>query len=207
MRRLLALAAVLLAGCVSIDIGGEPAAHVYLSLHDAASAAPTRRAEPLVAALLIQALPADAFADMLAIAYSRRDGEFGWYQFASWTERPRRQVARLLQQRLQARGVAGAVGLLGDPLRADWLLAIGIDTLHHDLRSPPGTARLAVTADLVDRGTRVRVAQRHFEASVPTAQADSAAAAQALSLALGQVFDELVPWLEAELQRAPSAAR
>jgi ABC-type uncharacterized transport system auxiliary subunit len=103
--------------------------------------------------------------------------------------------------------VAGAVGRLGDPLRADWLLTIGIDTLYHDLRSPPGAARLAITADLVDHATRVRVAHRQFEASVPTAQADSAAAAQALSLALGRVFDELVPWLEAELQRAPPAAR
>ena len=32
--------------------------------------------------------------------------------------------------RIEARGVAAAVGVLGDPLRADWLLTISIDTRY-----------------------------------------------------------------------------
>jgi ABC-type uncharacterized transport system auxiliary subunit len=38
--------------------------------------------------------------------------------------------------------------------------------------------------------------------AVPAASADAPAAAAALSQALVQVFDRLVPWLEAELQQA-----
>jgi len=202
MKSLLALAALLLSGCVSIGLGGESAAQVQLSLHDAAIASVTRRAEPLANALLVQPQPANALADTLSIAYSRREHEYAFYQFASWTERPVRQLPRLLVQRLEARGVAAAVGLLGDPLRADWLLTLSVDALHHDVRTPPGVARLALTAELFDRRTRKRLSHRQFEASTPTERADSSAAAQALSSSLSKVFDELLPWLEADLQRA-----
>jgi ABC-type uncharacterized transport system auxiliary subunit len=199
------LAPWLLSACVSIGLGGDVPAQAQYLLHDA-GATPARRAEPIVAALLIQALPADAAADTVAIAYSQRRHEFAHYQFASWTERPLRQVPRLLQQRLEARGVAGAVGVIGEPLRTDWLLTIAIDTLHHDVSTVPGQGRVALTAELFDRRQRARIARRQFEVAVPVASADAAAAASALSHGLAQVFDRLVPWTEAELERARAAS-
>jgi ABC-type uncharacterized transport system auxiliary subunit len=209
-RTLLSLGPALwpaLSGCMSVNLGGDAPAHVYLSLRDASGKPVARRAAPLVDALLIQPQPGNALADTLSIAYSRREHEYAFYQLASWTERPVRQLPRLLQQRLEARGVAAAVGVLGDPLRADWLLGLAIESLHHDLRSTPGEGRVAVAADLFDRRTRARVAHRRFSASMSAARADSAAAADALSQAAGTLFDALVPWLEAELQRvAPAAA-
>jgi ABC-type uncharacterized transport system auxiliary subunit len=197
-----------LAACVSVGIGGEPAPQALYLLHDAAAAPVSRRTAPLVDALLIQPTPADALADTVSIAYSRRAHEYSYYQLAFWAERPVRQLPRLLQQRLEARGIAAAVGVIGDPLRADWLLSIGVDTLHHDVSAPPGQARFALTVELFDRRGRTRIARRQFEASVPTARADSAAAAIAASQAVAQVFDALLPWLEDELQRAsPMTAR
>lgn len=195
------LTAPLLAACVSIGLGGDAPAQALYRLHDPGAAAP-RRTAPLVAALLIQPQPSDATADTLSIAYSTAPNRFAHYQLASWTERPVRQLPRLLRQRLEARGVAGAVGMVGDPLRADWWLAIAIETLHHDASATPGQARLAYTAELFDRRSRERVAQRRFEAAVPMPDASAAAAAGALSAATAQSFDLLVPWLEAELQRA-----
>jgi len=202
MRICLALVLPLaLSACISVGIGGDVPAQAQYRMYDG-GAAVSRRAEPLVPALLIQPLPADALADTLSIAYSRRANEFAFYQLASWTERPVRQVPRLLQQRLQARGIAAAVGVIGDPMRADWLLTLGVDTLYHDVSMPPGQARVALTAELFDRRSRVRVARRQFEASTPTQAADSAAAAASLSLAVGQTFDALMPWLEIELAAA-----
>lgn len=195
----------LLSACVSVGLGGDVPPQAQYLLHDASAPAP-RRAEPAVAALLIQPMPADATADTVSIAYSRRPHEFAQYQFASWTERPLRQVPRLLQQRLEARGVAAAVGIVGDPLRADWLLTIAIDALHHDVSVLPGQGRLALTAELFDRRSRTRIARQRFEVAVPAASADAPAAAAALSQALSQVFDRLVPWLETELQQAVAAA-
>ncbi|MDH3210543.1 MAG: ABC-type transport auxiliary lipoprotein family protein [Burkholderiaceae bacterium] len=207
MRHLLWLAALvascLLAACVSVGVGNASAPHTYYLLHDTAASA-TRRAEPLVSALLLQPLPASALAETVSIPYARRANEFAFYQFASWTERPVRMVQRMLRQRLEARGVAAAVGLIGDPLRADWLLTFAIETLHHDVATPPGTARFALTVELFDRRSRTRVARRQFEATAPTANADSAAAADALSQAITRVLDVLPPWLESELQRAGS---
>ena len=203
---LIALAlALALSACVSIGVGGDTPAQAQYRLHDAGTA-PQRRTEPLVPALVIQAIPADALAETVSIAYSRRANEFSFYQLAVWTERPVRQLPRLLQQRLQARGVAGAVGVAGDPLRADWLLSLGVDTVHHDVSTPPGMARVKVTAELFDRRSRVRIARQHFEANAPTATADSAAAAAAMAQAVGQTFDSLVPWLEAELTAAARQA-
>ncbi len=202
---LLAVASLLLSACVSVGIGGDTPAQAHYLLNDTAAPAP-RRAQPAVTALLIQSVPADASADTASIAYSQRPGEFAFYQFAQWTERPVRRVPRLLQQRLEARGVAAAVGIVGDPLRADWLLTVAIDTLHHDVAVPPGQARVAITAELFDRRNRTRLARRQFDAAVPTASATAPAAAAAMSSALTQTIDGLVPWFEAELQQAATAA-
>jgi ABC-type uncharacterized transport system auxiliary subunit len=198
------LASMLLPACVSVGIGNDVPPQAHYLLHDTALPA-QRRAEPLVAALLIQPLPADATADTVSIAYSQRPHEFAHYQFTSWTERPVRSVPRLLQQRLEARGLAGAVGMVGDSLRADWLLTVAIDTLHHDVSAPPGQGRVALTVELFDRRNRSRIARRTFDAAAPTVSADAPAAAAAMSQSLTQVFDLLVPWLEAELQRAGTA--
>jgi ABC-type uncharacterized transport system auxiliary subunit len=191
-----------LAGCLSIGSAGDAPAHRHLRLHDAAAAGVTPRERPLLPALLIQAQPADALADTTAIAYSRAPQSFAFYQHASWTERPVRLLPRLLQQRLQARRVADAVGLAGDPLRADWLLALRIDTVHHDVAVEPGRARLALDAELFDRRRRTRVALRRFAADAPVAEASSVAAAEAMAQAVALCFDALVPWLEAALLNA-----
>jgi ABC-type uncharacterized transport system auxiliary subunit len=204
-RWLAAIAPLLLGACVSVNLGGDVPAQAQYLLHDAAAPA-VRRAEPIVAALLIQPQPADATADSAAIAYSRRANEFATYQLAAWTERPVRQVPRLLQQRLEARGIAGAVGIVGDPLRADWLLTIAIDTLHHDVSAAPGQGRFAISAELFDRRSRTRIARRQFTAAVPAASADAPGAAAAMSQSLTLVFDALVPWLEAELPKAAAKA-
>lgn len=200
-RGLTMLLPLWLSACVSVGVGSDVSPQAYYQLHDSA-AAPSRRAEPLVAALLLQPLSADASADTASIAYSRRANEFAYYQFASWTERPLRLLPRLLQQRLEARGVAVAAGLIGEPLRADWLLTIAVDTLHHDVSMPPGQGRVALTAELFDRRSRARVARQRFDIAVASASADAPAGAAAMSQALTQAFDRLVPWLEAELDRA-----
>jgi len=208
MRRRLLLGAALpswgLCACVSIGSDGTP--RTFHRLHDA-GVLPARRPQALVPALLIQALPADAQADTTSIAYSRQANEFAHYQLAFWSERPTRQLPRLLQRRLEARGLAEAVGQLGDPLRADWLLAIGIESLHHDLSVTPSRAQLALYAELFDRREHRRIARRQFEAQMPCAAPESAAAAAALSGAVAKVFDDLLPWLEGELERVSPAGR
>lgn len=190
-----------LVGCVSVGLGDEQPAHAYRALHDTLPTQPAR-AQPLVGALLIQAQAANALVDTVSIAYSRQPHEFSFYQQASWSERPAHQLQHALQRRLEVRGVAATVGVLGDPVRADWLLVVGVQTLHHDVSSLPGEARLAVVAELFDRTQRRRVARQLFEAAQPSTRGDSAAAVAAMSQAMAAAFDALVPWAETELQKA-----
>jgi ABC-type uncharacterized transport system auxiliary subunit len=65
---------------------------------------------------------------------------------------------------------------------------------------------VAITAELFDRRNRTRIARRQFAVAVPSASADAPAAAVAMSAALAQVFDQLLPWLEVELQQAAAKA-
>lgn len=199
------LAVLLLSACVSVGVGTDSPVNLQLRLHDDGINTVARLERPLVAALLLQPMPADALADTVSIPYSRQPHEFAFYQFANWTERPVRQLPRLLQRRLESRGVADAVGLIGDPLKADWLLTLAIDTLHHDVSTTPGRARLALTAELVDRRSRTRVARQQFVTDIATASADSSAAAAAMSTAVTQSFDALVPWLESALKSSTPA--
>lgn len=148
-----------------------------------------------------------ALASTRSIAYARSPGAREFYQLASWTEPPLAAITRLLQQRLEARATAEAVGLLGQPIAGDWLLAIGVEAVYHDVAAEPGTARLVLRAELIDRRARTLAARRTFEAAVPVERAASAAAAAALDRAVADIFDALVPWLEEQLARAASAPR
>lgn len=191
----------LLGGCITLDLAGPEQAQLQYRWRDL-GAAPARREKPLVEALLLQAVPGEPAADTLGIAYEREPGAFAAYQYAHWSERPLRVLPRALLQRLEARGTAGVTAMLGDPQRAEWLLTLSIDEIHHAAMSPPGQARLAITAELYDRGRRQRVARRRFEASTPVATADAAAAVAALSRSLTTVLDALLPWLEGAFDAA-----
>jgi ABC-type uncharacterized transport system auxiliary subunit len=189
-----------------VQVGGEGTRHVNLVLADAR---PTmaQRSEPAARALLIQAVPADPLATTRSIVYARLPGTREFYQLASWTEPPLQAVTRLLLRRLEARGTFATVASLGQPIDADWLLTIGVEAVYHDVAAEPGASRLAVRAELIDRRTRTLAARRLFDAVAPAEQATSTAAAAAMSRAVADVFDALVPWLEEQLARVASAPR
>lgn len=198
-----------IAGCVSVGVGNDAGMQPMYVLHDptataSVSASAQTAALPRVPTLLIQSLPADAVAETVSIAYSRRPQELAFYQLASWSERPVRRIPQLLRARLQAQGVAAAVGLVGEPLQSPWLLSVGIDALVHDVSSPPGRAQVAFTLALYDRPSMQRLGSRRFDASAAVSVADSAHAVAAMSVALGRAFDAAVPWIESLLPAAPS---
>lgn len=205
------LGAVLLAlaGCVSVEVGRDAGAQRVHLLHDpGAAVAASARSTALVPALLIQPAPGSAVADTQAIAYSRRPHELAFYQLASWNDRPVRQVPQLLQQRLEASGLAGAVGMVGDPLSADWLLSVRVDRLEHDVAVEPGVARVQLTVELYDRRRSGVLRRQRFSATAPVAAADSGAAVSAMSQALASNFDALLPWLQEQwTSPAPQAPR
>jgi len=197
-------AVAVLAGCISVDVGNsDGGAPAQFRLYDLApDTARASRAVPR--SLVIAAMPSAGIGDTFSMAYSRAPHERSLYQYSSWADRPSNRFVQLLVRRLDARGDFASVAELGSGVTGDLTLNLTVDELVHDTGSAQG--RLQVTAELVDRSTRTLVARRRFESAVPVAQANARGAVEALSRAVTNVLDELVPWLVAAAAKLPATA-
>lgn len=203
-------------GCVSIG-GGDATALVWYRLDDRgdAVAAPSNAASPAAGGagaagagaggaasapapvLLVGPVAAAGFYDSAMLAFSRAPGTLAHYQFAGWSERPGRRIATLVERRLTGRGRFAAVAQSTAGVRGDLLLNLSLEHLYHDVSAVPGTARAALGAELLDWRARRLIARRDFDRSTPVAREAAADAVAAINRALGEVLDELCPWVEA----------
>lgn len=204
-RRLIgALAAAPLASAIGGCAGlGEAPAHVYYELEDPdrpahAGGAAARGEGPT---LLVAGVAASAFDDGTGLAYSRARGARSHYQFASWSERPAGRIARLLERRLAASGVFVDVASATSPVRGDWLLELQLEQLYHDDVAPPGVARIALTAELVDWAARRTLGRRRFAQDEPLAAESAAQAVAAFNRALSRLLDDAQAWVLAHAAR------
>lgn len=204
---LLALAAVglLAAGCISLDIGKDTQQQAQFRIVDGGTA-PTAASRSNGRDLIVSPQPAASVDDSFAMTYSRAPNQRAAYQFATWSDRPSSQLAQLLVDRLAARRAFGSVSLAGRGVAADLQLNVSVSDFYHDAATSPGTARVEVGAELIDRSTRKLIARQTFAAVAPVAHANSAAAAAALSTASTKVLDDLVVWVEAKSAPATLAS-
>jgi len=149
---------------------------------DAGIAAP-RPAVPVVVA----PTTASSFYDTQDIAYSRAPGTRAYYQFNRWTERPQRSVHAQLAARLG-----------GVPAKGGLRLETNLDEIYHDASDRPGTARIALTAELVDARGRAVLARRSFSRSAPAASYDAPGAVQGFNRALAALLGDVEAWIAAE---------
>ena len=196
MKRLLLLAlGAALAACSGLNLAPTQAER-YLVLDAAMPAAPAARAARHEGTLLLAPTMAPSFYDTQDIVFSKSPGTRGLYQLTHWTEPPSLRVGGLIGARLQAAGAFRSVASANSGLRGRWLLRTQIEEIYHDASSPPGTARLTLSAELTDPGRRELVARRRFVAAVPVARFDADGAAAGLGEALAQVLDELTLWVD-----------
>lgn len=198
--------ASVLPGCVGL---GEAPAHVYYELDDVAAAArPPQAAGDRTGAgaarartLLVAGNAASAFYDSTGLAYSRSAGARAHYQLASWTERPAGRIARLLERRLAASGAFADVASATAAVRGDWLLELQLEQLYHDDSTPPGVARIELTAELTDWVARRTIGRRRFAQAEPLASESAAQAVAAFERALGRLLDDAQRWVLAQADR------
>jgi cholesterol transport system auxiliary component len=146
-------------------------------------------------ALFVAPTSTTSFYDTQDIAYSRSPGTRAYYQFNRWTERPARSIHRQLAARL-------ASGSPRDALRLDTHL----EEIYHDASAEPGTARIALTAELVDPVRGTVVARRVFARAAPAASYDAPGAVQGFNQALAALMSDVRDWVDAELKRVAPAA-
>jgi cholesterol transport system auxiliary component len=174
------LAAALLAGCVA---SGPREADRYFILQ----AQP--RSHP-ASSVLVAPMSVASFYDTQDIVYSRAPGTRAYYQYNHWTERPQLAIHALLASRLER-----------DSPKKGLVLNTHLDEIYHDAAEPPGTARIAITAQLVDAGSRAVIARRSFSRAAPAATYDAPGAVRGFAQALGELLDEVVAWVDAAATR------
>lgn len=199
-------AALASAGCIS-PWGADLPARNWYELADlrAGSVVPAPEAAPAAGkadvgnglVLLVSVMPANSFYDTTSIAFSRGDpGGRAYYHYAGWTERPAKRIGQFVERRLAARNGFRTVAQATAGIRGDLLLNLRLQEIFVDAAQPPGTARVALTAELIDWRERTVVARRLFARAAPIEREEPVAAVAGLNQALTDLLDELVPWLE-----------
>lgn len=183
-----------LSGCLNLGGAMKAPTVVYYVLNDAGPAAPAAPVVPLPAPVLrVLDTTTGNFYDTEQLVFSRSPDTRGLYQYARWTERPGKRFTELMRARLERQGGWSVSG--GASVRADWQLDTELVEFYHDAVSEPGQVRLLLRAAVIDIKQRTVLGQRVFEQQVPLERYDAAAAAQASSLAVSRLLDELTPWL------------
>ena len=182
-----------LAGCVSVP---EVPPREYYVLEDRAKPGTANSGGEASRVLLVHPATASPFYDTQSLAFSRAPGQRAYYQFAGWTERPARRLSDLLTVRIEARGGFRSVASSTAGVRGDVLLNLRLEEFFHDAAAKPGSARVEVTAELVDIAGRAVVARRRFMQSAPVAEESARAAVVALNQATSALLDELSAWIE-----------
>jgi len=179
---------VLLAACLAACAAPGPReADRYFLLDAGAAPVAAPRSGP---ALIVAPTTAASFYDTQDIAYSRAPGTRGYYQFNHWTERPQRSIHRQLALRLEGTGAKGTLRLNTQ-----------LEELYHDAAEQPGTAHIAIRAELVDSASGAVRARRTFTRSAPVASYDAPGAVRALNQALAELLGELGAWVDVESRR------
>lgn len=176
-------AAVLVTACSSFGAGE---AHRYFILE----AAPSATAAPRPGSVAdVAPTSVSGFYDTQDIVYSRAAGTRAYYQFSHWTERPQRAIHAQLVSRLEGGPTSGLV------------LRTHLEEIYHDAAQPPGAARIAISAQLVDPASRSVVARRTFARAAAAASYDAPGAVQGFDQALGALLDDIVAWVGAQAPR------
>ena len=139
--------------------------------------------------LVVAPTSASSFYDTQDIAYSRAPGVRAYYQFNRWTERPQRSIHAQLASRF-------GPGVPGGALR----LNTHLEEIYHDASEQPGSARIAITAELVDTADRAVLARRTFTRSAPAASYDAPGAVRGFNQALAALIGDIEGWIDAEVR-------
>ncbi|MCU0803943.1 MAG: ABC-type transport auxiliary lipoprotein family protein [Burkholderiales bacterium] len=204
-RALAAVVSVLaLGGCVGAS--SVPPRQFFVLDAPGAAAAPRPTAQ-LKATLLVAGTTVDSFYDADSLVFSRAAGERQYYQFASWTERPARRIAFLVQRRIEARGGFASVAGLTSGVSGDLLLNVALVDFYHDTAGAPSVVRVAIAAELVDARNRVLLGRRVFTATAPLPSDDARGAVAGFDRATAEALDPLVAWVETAAAAAAKPAR
>jgi len=186
----IAAAATLLSGC--IRFGAEPPASL-LTLAPAQPVAVGQAQNSNTARAVTVAVPAvpQALATQ-RVPVQSGPTDIAYLKEASWSEAPARLFARLLSDTLTSR--SGRLVLTPAQSLADPGARLGGELRNFGLDARAREAVVTYDATLIRQGATA-VEKRRFEARVPAATMDAAAAGPAISDAANRVAAEVADWV------------
>lgn len=193
LRALPALPLAALGGCGTLT-SSAPRFDFFV-IEDLRPMAVSPPAARLDRTLLLTGGATQALYDSDRIVFTRDGAGRAYYQYSNWSERPGRRILALAETRLSQSGSFRAVAQTVAGVRGDLVLSLRLDELVHDDGAPPGAVRVAITCDLIDWRNRALLARRSFAQSAPPPTRDARGAAQAASVAVSAVLDDLTAWV------------
>jgi len=145
--------------------------------------------------LLVLETEAAPFLASRKIIFSDSPSERGYYQYASWTESPNKQITGLLVNRLEESKALSTVTKVSGTTVGDFQLNSELLELYHDISERPGKARVSLRVELVNLKTRKIIAQKKFSAQAKLEEYDAAAAVEGLSHAVSNILHQVQSWL------------
>lgn len=204
MRHFLVLAIMVLAGCAA------PRAQRPVSIYDfglqwlatASEAGEASSNKRLQASLLVADATAPVWLDTTTIHYRlayHDPAQLHVYGSNRWAATP----AVLLSQRIRSRiarindeGVMSAV----DGARTDYTLRLELEEFTQVFETTDQSrAIVKLRASLIERGTRLLMAQRSFHIEQPAVEPNAAGGVRALTEASDKLIGNLIDWLVEEL--------
>ncbi len=205
MRKFLfsALAIMLLVGCAATRTQTPVAIYDFglQRLSDAPNAYDTSR-QPRLSGSLSVAVTSPTWLDSPAIQYRLAYHDLARsYIYASnrWAAGP----ATLLTQRIKTRIAAGSNGgvvTASDGVQANYVLRLDLEEFTQVFNTTDQShALVRMRASLIDRGTRLLLAQRSFSMEHAAPTPNAAGAVHALTEASDKLIDNLIDWLAEKL--------
>lgn len=185
-------------GCGPL-LGASKNSVEHFVIEEAIPTSATPSEQPLNAGLLVREAQGNRLINSNKIVFSDGNSRRGYYQLARWVEPPTRRFSVLLLNRLEHSRLFSSVSRLGNATIGDFQLNAELNDFYHDIKSTPGSAVAEITVELVDLKTRQMVARKRFSQEVSAESFDGEGAVRALTLAMNQILDQIVIWLESEI--------
>lgn len=185
------IAAVLLAGCVSLPGGGKAPARLVSLTPESEAPAGSIGAGALSDALVVLTPDTDRRLDVRRVPVQVDDATVAYLKGAVWIERPGRQFRQLLAETIRARGNRLVLEGVDRETGGRTVLSGRLLDMGYDSRSQS----VIVRYDGMRRDLDGKVDVRRFESIVPGVAPDVKAVAPALNRAANDVARQVSDWL------------
>jgi len=201
-RLALALLVCGIAGC-----GGLPgpqqarAKQSYLLLDGGVSGlAPAGDARPCLSLRVSTPASAPGFGST-RMAYTSQSPQLDYFAYHEWVDTPARMVASMMEARLDASGLLGAVMTGSSDIRTNLRLDSEVKSLRQDFSASGSTLALEIKASLVDVSSRSLLSSATFSYREPADSATPEAGVAAANRAADHFLGDLTGFVAAAISR------